>query len=487
MRRYIPSLRSIGFRLVRLEHRKCSAYRRCMRFPLIALASGFLVSTSVASAAVNFPDVAINHANRTAILELAAQGVITGYADGRFGPEDPVNRAQMLTLLYRLAGKTPPKASRSCFSDVPMGTWFTDVVCDAAAQGYVQGYIDKSFKPGQEVNNAEALKMTFTVLGLPLTEGIITYADVPATEWYTRYVGAALARRMLPLPGQTDRFEGGRPLLRGAAAQLLYHISHPVPSATEGAGDDGTVAGASASVTSAASASTRSRASRTGTSVEGYTAAAATLNVELPFSTLRVFPKRETVVHAFTLTADATQVFRVVTDAERGPECRLYRIEDDGLTFEYYTGARTGKECWMRVAMSPGTYQLEVTADAGNVRVSSEAVTGDGSDGFRQAKPLARAVNVASELLEDDHGDWFRFDVAHQQRMTVTVENVDSTSTLDCVIYPLKNVNFFGFDWPACNAQFLYEKGSYVIGVMHSESALKLGQRRGEAIRVRIE
>lgn len=460
-----------------------------MRRAAFVLPASMILAAAFARSAfaASFPDVSSAHPFRTAILELADMGIIQGYDNGNFGPNDPVNRAQMLTLLYRLAQKTPATAAQQCFADVNPNVWYSDVVCDAAAMGYVQGYSDKTFKPEKTVNRAEALKMVFTVLGFPMDEGEMIYPDVPASEWYAQYVSAALAAGILPIPGQTDRYQAGVVMLRGETAQLLYQVLHPVGAMMEETEEDVMLPDDMISDASSSSSSVKSRSSRSSSNVEGYTAAAGTTEVMLPFDEQRKFGKRETMVYTFPISEETIQLFSVRSTADRAPQCRLYRIENDGLTFEYYIGAETGQECWMRVALSPGKYQLEIIADTGDMRASTETVKGDGSDGFVQAKIMSRAVNYTTDLAEDDHADWYKFEATRQEQHTISAKNLDSTSTLGCAIYPLKNVSLFGFDWPECNKPFTYEKGTYVIGVMHSESALKLGQRRSETAVIRLE
>jgi S-layer homology domain len=454
--------------------------------PLIPL--GFLLFASLINVAraASFPDVQSNHPYRTAILALADRGVINGYNNGNFGPNDPVTRAQMLTLLYRLSERMPAIVIGNCFPDVKSDQWYTGVVCDAAAEGFVQGYPDGTFQPNKTVSRGEALKMLFTVLDLQAEPGGMMYSDVPEGEWYYQFVTAALSQGILPIPGQTDRYQAGVVMLRGEVAQLLYQAAGmgPAPEVPidvlvdEPVEEDTTTEAPQAATTTATSTTTKH---------EGYSAATETVAVTPPFSKLRIFEQRETVVYRFDVTSEQTLRLVMNSSADRTPECRLYKIEQEGLAFEYYIGAQSGEECWMRVALSPGTYQFEVTADPGEGRVTMESAKDDGSDGFRQAKGLARAVNVSSDLPEDDYADWYTFVVTRQTQMTIGVTNVGSSSTLQCAVYPLKDVNLSSFAWPTCNEPFIFEQGTYVLGVMHSSSALRPGQRRKETMTVRLQ
>ncbi len=103
----------------------------------ISFTIGFAVAfTSIVIAeAATFSDVPSTYVYANAITALADKGVINGNPDGTFAPSRSVNRAEFLTMLYRVSHLTPDAPAQSCFKDVPASAWFTGVVCDAAAKG----------------------------------------------------------------------------------------------------------------------------------------------------------------------------------------------------------------------------------------------------------------------------------------------------------------------------------------------------------------
>ena len=73
-------------------------------------------------------------------------GAILGYGDGTFGPGNTLTRAEMATILCRLAGE--PGADLSALpSDVPAGEWYANGVAWALAEGVFSGNGDGSFSP----------------------------------------------------------------------------------------------------------------------------------------------------------------------------------------------------------------------------------------------------------------------------------------------------------------------------------------------------
>jgi len=131
-----------------------------MRKAAVSLVIVFLVGNSplpVVEAAVNFPDTNDSW-YQEAIYELKNRGVIKGYPDGTFRPRQEVNRAEFLKMVMKGRGGLDP-VKQSCFSDVDLNEWYAPFVCAAERRGIVEGYPDGSFRPGKTVNFAEALKI----------------------------------------------------------------------------------------------------------------------------------------------------------------------------------------------------------------------------------------------------------------------------------------------------------------------------------------
>ena len=73
---------------------------------------------------------------------------------GLFAPNSETTRAQLVTILHRLAGQPAPSGD-SGFSDVETGTWYTDAVAWAAQNGIVNGVSDTQFAPGDDITREQ--------------------------------------------------------------------------------------------------------------------------------------------------------------------------------------------------------------------------------------------------------------------------------------------------------------------------------------------
>jgi uncharacterized repeat protein (TIGR02543 family) len=81
-------------------------------------------------------------------------GLMDGTGDNKFSPGISVTRAMLVTVLYRME-ESPEVDEPASFSDVSAGTWYTDAVAWAEAEGIVEGYPDGTFKPNQNVSRQE--------------------------------------------------------------------------------------------------------------------------------------------------------------------------------------------------------------------------------------------------------------------------------------------------------------------------------------------
>lgn len=431
------------------------------RISLVALATLALPSIALA---VSFSDVSSTHIYREQIETLADRGIIKGNPDGTFNPAGTVNRAELLTLLYRAAGKTPSTPTKACFKDVSTDAWYSAVVCDSAKNGYVGGYPDGYFRPGNAVNRVEALKMIHTVFGLTVnasasTAPLASYVDVSLVAWYTPYMASAFERKILPVAGQNSNgFKPESALSRGEAAAYIFNAL--------GLTLQGNVSSAASSMSSASSVMTRSSRSAAASSANDEPVIRA---VDFPFTDDGVFDNKIAKVYTFSLKNKTVASFKVGVLKGDSVQCRLYKIDSTtSFALEYYVGQKVENTCQMRVSLSSGNYQLEVVPSTKNATyaLTSYVVTGDGNDGFNQALKLLKNSPKTGYLEVEDYGDFYTFTLTEAATLTVSVSDSDNTT---CAIYPMADVDLFGFSGPACNTEYEFPKGTYYIGVMRRD------------------
>ena len=112
-----------------------------------------------------------------AVLWATQAGVISGYGDGRFGPNDPVSREQIAVILWRYAGS--PAAQGEDFADeASISTWAADAVDWARSAGLMTGQEGNRFAPQASATRAETavILRAFRTMNTPETP------ETPAEE-----------------------------------------------------------------------------------------------------------------------------------------------------------------------------------------------------------------------------------------------------------------------------------------------------------------
>ncbi len=164
-----------------------------------------------------FSDLKPDHPDYTAITELYWDGLLHGYEDGTFKPDQNMTRAEFITLVFRsLHINTDGQAVLNCFSDVN-GDWYGRAVCFAKNEGLIDGYPDGSFKPGNNINNAEALKIL-------LKSRELEVGDAGTGEWYSPYVNKASELGLFD--EAASDFSAGEIATRGAISEYIYKLDN---------------------------------------------------------------------------------------------------------------------------------------------------------------------------------------------------------------------------------------------------------------------
>lgn len=158
-----------------------------------------------------FSDVLSTHPHRLAIDYVEAEGIVGGYPDGTFGPDNTVNRVELLKIVLE-ANPVVAECAAVEFSDVPGATWYGEYLQNAVCREVVRGYDDGTFRPGQAVLFTEAAKILANVYA----QDAIQTTGV----WYEGYA-QALAE-LNAIPRELRRFDGE--LTRGQLAEMIYRL-----------------------------------------------------------------------------------------------------------------------------------------------------------------------------------------------------------------------------------------------------------------------
>ena len=94
------------------------------------------------------------------VLWSEENGIVNGMSETHFGPLAECNRAQIVTILYRMAG-SPTVEGEMTFTDVPAGTWYTEPVLWAVENGITNGISATEFGPNAICNRAQVVTFLY--------------------------------------------------------------------------------------------------------------------------------------------------------------------------------------------------------------------------------------------------------------------------------------------------------------------------------------
>jgi len=112
-----------------------------------------------------FKDVSSDSPFYKAILWAAGEGITTGYDDGTFRPNQVVTRAQFVTFLWRFKDAPKPESTANPFTDVAEGSPFYEAILWGAENGVVSGYGNGTFGPNNVCTRAHVAVFLFRALG----------------------------------------------------------------------------------------------------------------------------------------------------------------------------------------------------------------------------------------------------------------------------------------------------------------------------------
>jgi hypothetical protein len=173
-----------------------------------------------------FTDVSKTNPNYQAIKYLEEKGIVGGYPDGTFKPNNTVNRVEALKMLMTAFDLKAGPAGSLPFSDTDNSAWYATTVATALDQSIVKGYSDGTFRPDATVNKAEYLKMLFNTGGIKPADTVAAnpYADVPKDAWYAGFAYLTNKKNLLDVPN--NRLSAGSGMTRGEVAETIYRLMY---------------------------------------------------------------------------------------------------------------------------------------------------------------------------------------------------------------------------------------------------------------------
>ena len=137
----------------------------------------------------NFSDVSADKWYNNAVSTLCHMGVLGGYSDGTFRPNAPITRAEFAKIAVSFA-QINGFSEYGYFTDVDSSDWYAPYVDAAKSVGLIEGYSDGSFKPENKITRAEACTIVNRVLGSKPSKNNmkisdrINWPDCTTDDWF---------------------------------------------------------------------------------------------------------------------------------------------------------------------------------------------------------------------------------------------------------------------------------------------------------------
>lgn len=169
-------------------------------------------------ALANFSDVSEGHRSSQAISYVEQEGIVHGYPDGTFKPDQTINRAEFTKII--IGATVLPDAIQSCttsdlqFPDVESDAWYSPFICAAKFFEVIEGYPDGTFGPGKNINYAEGMKIVYEA-------HFDTIAPREADVWWKPYETSLRELGALP-----DSYTDPAALItRSEMAEMIWRLS----------------------------------------------------------------------------------------------------------------------------------------------------------------------------------------------------------------------------------------------------------------------
>lgn len=179
-----------------------------------------LLSSSVLAQSISFSDVSSQNLKSDAIDYLQSEGVIEGYNDGTFKPNNRINRAEFTKII--IASLYSEEEINACldstdlsYPDIDQDAWYSPFICIATKENIVAGYPDGTFRPSSNINFAESSKIISNSFGLEFT-----LENESEDLWYAEFIHDLEASSAIPSTIDSPEID----LTRGDMSEMVYRL-----------------------------------------------------------------------------------------------------------------------------------------------------------------------------------------------------------------------------------------------------------------------
>ena len=200
---------------------------------------------------MQFPDVPAGSTFYDFVRCLACRGIVSGYPNGTFGPNNPVTRGQLSKIVSNSAGYIEPHSNQS-FEDVAVGSTFHVFIERLFTRGHISGYACGGvgepcvppgnrpyFRPNANVTRGQTSKIVASARGLPAPPpGQQTFEDVLVGSTFWEWIESLAANGAISgyacgnpepcvPPGNRPYFRPNNQVTRGQSSKIVANAFFP--------------------------------------------------------------------------------------------------------------------------------------------------------------------------------------------------------------------------------------------------------------------
>jgi S-layer homology domain len=224
-RAQVPAVVVIPGTVVAPANRPAIAPTPAAPTPATPTTPNIVVPSALPNATVRFTDVPNDYWAYPFIADLSQRGIISGFEDGRFQPDQPVTRTEYAALISEVLPDA--RQNQIAFGDVPTGFWGRQAIDEAVKSGFLKGFPNSTFQPNQPISRMQVLLSLANGFQLPKPanpdlplQAFDDRAQIPA--WAKPAVAAATASNVVVNYPNVSLVNPNQPATRAEVAAMLY-------------------------------------------------------------------------------------------------------------------------------------------------------------------------------------------------------------------------------------------------------------------------
>lgn len=167
-----------------------------------------------------------NHWAKDVIQSAVTSGVVKGYPDGSFKPDNAITRAEFFTLVNNSMQFTA--SSAVAYTDVAANAWYAPVIARAQAAGYISGYPDGSIHPDGNITRQEAAVVLSRLKSLTAASSTLAFTDASAVGAWSKLAVIAVVEAKIMIGYPDGSFQPQAQIKRAEALVAINNgVNYP--------------------------------------------------------------------------------------------------------------------------------------------------------------------------------------------------------------------------------------------------------------------